>query len=638
MNKHSIILSAHFLRRINFIHTDILLVFMTVFAVLPVNTSAYGQTDDAIVRRFVFAQQIEKQGYPEEALAIYKEIYSLHPDNQTYFFKVRRTLENLKRYEEWLEYLAVAIQANPRNKNLLGERARAFFLSGKEGEAKQDWTQIIELNPGDESSYRFVSQLQQGSRLYDEAVGTLHLGRENLGDPEAFASELANIYFYRQEYINASLEYITMVTVNPAFLTIAEQRINSFPADSSVVAAVTYELESVSEDSLNGPLFRKLLSGYYIKNKEYRKALDSYITLDSVLASEGTQILNYADQVFAVGAYSYSEEAYSHFRDLYPDSDQNGRAHFGVARSIENAALDEHSPADQEFSTNKHIRKRDLQEALDEYSSITQLFPNTKHALDAFYRIGDISFHYFFDVDRAIEAYNSARKISPQSETGLKATINIGDCYLASGDRKQATFYYALLNHAQENMIELKNAADFKTIQTDYYGSETENVLKRLENLFDKTSRTSDLSNDILDLILIIEDNKDGDSSAFRSYTQAEFLLKQRKFSEAELLLQEIISESSSFAIADDSVYKIAEIQRSMGRYDESLNTLHEFQNLFPDSPLSERVSISIAELYSTRLEQPILALSEYESFLLRYTNSIYLDSVRKHIRNLRDQ
>ncbi len=634
--KTNSISSSETFRRFSFAFRNRLPIFLSILLFLAIPVSTSGQTDDALNRKFMFGQQLEKQGYLEEALSVYKQIYSSQLTNQTYFFKVRSLLEKLKKYDEWLQYLEYGLRQDSNNITLIGEQARAHFLSGLEDEAKQDWMSIIALDPTKETNYRLVSQLQQQLRLYGEAVATLQLGRKRLGNPKAFASDLAGIYFYRQEYKNAAQEYITMVTINPGYLKIAEQRINGFPTDSAVVEDVTGELESVVSDSLYGPLFRKLLSSFYIKNREFQKAFDSYITLDSLLSSEGEQIVLFADQALAAGSYSISEKAYTYILERIPKSENPGRAQIGIARSVEQRALRNRGAQDYLFNSEKD--KKGLQQALDEYQTVTETFPGTHYVLEAYYRMGDINYHHVFDIDRAIAAYESARALSPQSETALKATITIGDCYIASGDTAQAARFYTMLNTAGENHTELKLLAEFKLILIMYYKGDIETVQHGLEDLFSRTPRNSDLSNDILDLILFIEENLEQDTQAFRRYIRSEFLMQQRKLSEAEYLLRENTGASQPAAVADDTWYKIAEIQETMGHYERSVATLRELVENFPESSLLEKTSIRIAQLFDEKLDDPHSALSEYERFLLIHSNSIYLDMVRERIRELREQ
>ena len=219
--------------------------FILLFFLSFTVSSLQAQIDKEISQKSILAQQLERQGDLEKALILYKELYALQPENNVYQSRIRRILENLKKYEEWTGYIEEALKKQGEDISLLSERARAYYLLGNENEARKTWDTIIQLSPDSEYNYRTVSQFQQGFRLYDDAINTLLLGRENIKKPMVFANELSTLYQIRQDFRLAAKEYLNMVMVNAGYFNIVEQVINSFPPDSDVVAVVTDELEKV---------------------------------------------------------------------------------------------------------------------------------------------------------------------------------------------------------------------------------------------------------------------------------------------------------------------------------------------------------------------------------------------------------
>jgi len=601
------------------------------FAVSP----AQAQIDKEISQKHILAQQLERQGDLEKALIIYKELYALQPANNVYQSKIRRILENLKKYEEWIGYIDEALQKRSKDINLLGERARAYYHWGNKDEARKTWDIIIQLSPNSEYNYRMVSQFQQGLRLYDYAINTLLIGREKVKNPKVFANELATLYQIRQDFRLATKEFLNMVMVNAGYFKMVEQLINSFPPDSDVVAVVTEELEKVAADSLNNANFRRLLSGFYIKNREYRKAFASYGVLDSMLQASGAQILGYADQIFQIGEYDYAVQAYTHYLQKYPDSKNAGRARFGLAQSLEKSVFDEKYINAIGDSLQMYYRNQNQKRALDEYETVINIYKNTTWEIEAYYRIGEIKYRRLFDLDGAIQAYETVIELSPQSNWGLDATLNIGDCYISKGDIEKAAEYYAMLENAGGKFPSIKLRAQYKLLLNEYYAGNFSDVRKSLEEFLAKTPKNNDLSNDILALILFLDENLTGDVEPIRHYVKTELLIRQGKLSEAEALLKENIGTIGSHPIADDMVFKAAHLQNEMGRYEESIATMRQLIDQFPKSPLLERAYIAIAELYEEKLHNTELAIAEYEKFLRRFGNSIYLDEVRERLRKL---
>lgn len=609
----------------------VILLILLSFGVSP----AEAQTNKEISQKHILAQQLERQGDLEKALILYKEIYALQPENNVYQSKIRQILENLKKYEEWIAYIDEALQKRSEDINLLGERARAYFLWGNEGEARKTWDTIIQLNPSNEYNYRIVSQFQQGLRFYDDAVNTLLLGREKIKKSKIFANELATLYRIRQDFSLATKEYLNMVMVNAGNFKIVEQIINSFPPDSDVVAVVTDELEKVVADSLNNANFRRLLSGFYIKNREYRKAFDSYGILDSILQANGVQILGYANQIFQIGEYDYAVQAYTNYLQKYPDSKNAGRAQFGLAQSLEQSGFSEKYVNVIGDSLQMYYRNQNQKRALNEYETVTNIYKNTPWEIEAYYRIGEIKYHRLFDLDGAIKAYETVIELSPQSNLGWDATLNIGDCYISKGNIEKAAEYYAMLENADEKFASTKLRARYKLLLNEYYAGNFSDFRESLEEFLANTPKNNELSNDILTLVLFLDENLAEDVEPLRQYVKTEMLIRRGKLSEAEALLKENIGTIGSHPIADDMVFKAANLQNEMGRYKESIVTMRQLVDQYPKSPHLERAHIAIAEIYEEKLLNTELAIAEYEKFLRRFGNSIYLDEVRERLRKL---
>ena len=68
----TIIISSETFRRVSFTSVNQLTIFLSILLFLTAPLTASGQIDDALNRKFAFGQQLEKQGYLEEALSISK--------------------------------------------------------------------------------------------------------------------------------------------------------------------------------------------------------------------------------------------------------------------------------------------------------------------------------------------------------------------------------------------------------------------------------------------------------------------------------------------------------------------------------------------------------------------------------------
>jgi tetratricopeptide (TPR) repeat protein len=586
----------------------------------------YTQNQVEINQKYLQAQQFEMQGEFEEALALYKEIYRIQPDNPNYFFKVRLMLENLKQYKEWITCIDDGLKRRPKDISLVGERARALYLMGEESEAKKTLDSIIAEDPQSEDVYRIVMQIQQILRDYDGATATLLLGRKNLKNTKIFASELGNLYQIRQEYKSAVLEYLNLASTNPAYFPIAEQMIYNFPSDSDVIADITDALEQFTPDSKNNVNFCSLLSGFYTRNCQYQKAFESYILLDSLSRTNGGYVMSYADQVYYSGAYYFAIAGYRYVIEHFPMSPILGNAQFGLARSYEAAS----ETAQDENSQSL------LAQAIAEYTDISRIYKETPWEFEAFYRIGSIKFRRQFDIDGAITAYETVRTRSPQTMIRWESVIALGDCYRAQGNLEKSVSYYSEVETAPGQFEPLKQKARFNLLRNTYYSGDFSTIQQKLNSFLVQISTSSELCNDILAFALFLDQNITQDNEPLKQYAHSELLIEQHKLSEAEAFLRQTAAKNPDHPIADDVLYKIAEILKDMGRYSESIETYTALLQRYPSSLLGERALIAIGTLYEGPLHQSDAAIKEYEKFLQQYPNSIFIDMVRNQIRKLK--
>ncbi|MFC1562136.1 tetratricopeptide repeat protein [candidate division KSB1 bacterium] len=594
------------------------------------------QTAISNEQKLKLAQAFERQGEYERAMEFYKELYQSQPNNAVYGNYYARMLENMKMYEEWIALLDTMILHTMSRPNLMAEKGRALYLWDHEQQAYDIWEEVIQLDPKNSNNYRTVASVQYRVRLYEDAIQTYLRCREELNQPNLYANELANLYSYRRNFGKSTEEWLNWVSIDKRYFAMAERAINGFPPDSAVVAQVTAALERIVADSSNNADFRRLLSGYYIKNNEYEKAFESYKILDYMTRATGNQILAYANQVYQVGRPVFAIDAYTYFIETYPNSKNLAQALLGRARAYERSGFEQRTaPSD---SAEAALRTQHRKRAIEEYSEISKSSGNASAVLESFYRTGEIRFHHLFDIDGAIEAYTMARNISPGSERAWEATLKTGDCFLAKGDMGEAAQYYMMIRASRGPAPELKTQAAYKLLLNDYYLGNFERLREQLEILLASTPSAADLHNDLISLSMFLESNMTGDTEQVKAFAEIEFLIRQNKLHEALAALQSLSAVIEGHPIADDALFLTGEIYVGLEQYDRAVTTYRLLEELYPTSARAEQAYMKIGQIYEEMLQDHIQASAAYESFLRKFSNSIYLDDVRIKLRRLQQK
>ena len=138
-----------------------------------------------------------------------------------------------------------------------------------------------------------------------------------------------------------------------------------------------------------------------------------------------------------------------------------------------------------------------------------------------------------------------------------------------------------------------------------------------------------------MDEILFLDENLNDDIEPVLNFAKMELLIRQKKLSEAESLLQSGLSTLESHPIADDFQFKIAEIQRDFGRYDESIESYQILISLYPTSSLAEKSFLAVGNIYADNLKDYDRAIARFSLFLLEFPQSTKLGEIREKIRAL---
>ncbi len=145
----------------------------------------FAQTND-INNRFRLAQSYEQGGDFENAVKLYKELLVVDPSNYMIFDGLRRSLLQLKRYDEVIGLIQQRLTSTPQDINLLCLLGSAQYQSGKEKEAYTSWDRAIAADRTNANIYRLVANSLLENRLLEKAAELYRRGRKETGDPNLF--------------------------------------------------------------------------------------------------------------------------------------------------------------------------------------------------------------------------------------------------------------------------------------------------------------------------------------------------------------------------------------------------------------------------------------------------------------------
>ncbi len=575
----------------------------------------------------------------DAAISIYKDVINKNPNS----FQAIRNLKNIykksQRYEEGINFLQYYLDRNPKDIQLNIELGEFYFLNENIDKAKETWSNGLLIFNKNKSYYRILLSTYDKYSLEKEIFDMVEKARKNFGE-SFLAQELGNYYQRRKEYKKAINEYILTLLSNPGRGSTVSRKILMMSDDSEAKNIIEIKLLEISDNYPN--VLLPTLADHYFKHKEYLNSFNTYVKWADRGFFDPKKWLDFANNLRAESAYLLSVNAYKYALKQNLKSHQYGEALLGLAKTFE----DQISPIktkdlipyfygeniffDDPFQIFSKISPDNLQSSIDMYDSILVTIPESSLIIEAQFRLAEIQYRIIEDFDKASVLYINALSKNPPMKLKKNIILRIADVLLAKGEHKNSiTFLDSVYNIYQTQ--EIKN----KLVEVHLFSGNPDTALSIINETFSLITPVNSSFNDLMEIRDIINyyynDVDDPAKKAFKQFLKAEYLLKQRKISEASQLLNHTIDDNSTLKIIPLISLRRAILLLKMKKFDQALNQIVSIEN----SSLGDKSIIMAGQIYEQIYNDNEKAMEYYMRIINNYTNSIYFEPVRYHIRML---
>ena len=184
----------------------------------------------------------------------------------------------------------------------------------------------------------------------------------------------------------------------------------------------------------------------------------------------------------------------------------------------------------------------------------------------------------------------------------------------------------------------LGHEAKFRNARISYFAGDFDWAQSQLDALKASTSKL--ISNDAIDLSLLITDNYAMDTlvEPMWLYAQADLLASQHRYDDARFKLDSLVTTWPGHALEDEVLMQLAEMALSENRVDTAMTFLQEIVDLHFDDIVADDALFKLAQLHDERLNNPEVALPLYEQLLFEFPGSLYAVEARRRFRLLRGE
>ncbi len=578
----------------------------------------FGRSAADLNRRIEQARTLERLRQYDRAVVLFERILQEAPDNSSALNGVLRLYFRLEAYDKAIPLLETHIRQSPDNVRFRTRLAEALFGSGRDGEAEEQIRILLDLFPQDKAAVHQIAFLHMDRQANDRAIQTYLSGRDRLGEPDAFAFNLASLYTSEFDIPGAVSEYVRWLVASPNQQNVVSDRIDQLTLMGSQELVEEALREAVTEHRGSKDA-RNLLGGFFLRYDKPGEALAEYREADRLDGSSGEYLVRFAEWALREGHTQDAIDTYQELVRQTASDTMRAEASTGLARAYQEAGS--------------------MDQAAGTYRTVIAQYPETRFREEATVRLAGLYLAHYQDARQALEMYRSLLDHAPATEFRGQAMFGIAESFVVLGSLEDAL--------AQYNRI-LEPGAGFREDETQararFHLGELALFQGRLDEALERFHESADrypdspYANDALEWTILIGEGRQGGDPSFANYIQSVLMRRQFRDREALEACKRYVEENTESLIVDTVILDIGMILDRTGKPYQAVAALRDLIERHPDSRRVVTARWRIAEIFERKIGDIPQALTEYETLLASHPNHFNNDAARRKIRELTER
>jgi len=570
------------------------------------------------------AYQYYVNGDYDKAIVIYEEINTKLLSINVYspYFI---SLCNLDRFSEAEKLAKKFYSKYPHRLNYLADIIVAQFKQGYEKKSNYTLKKLYKKITGQNSQTIQVANRFQSFNMYQLAL-EIYNKSQLINSNFQYDLQKAQLYALLGEeelMINQYFDFLLRMPNQKKIIFTNIQRFldNNGIKNENNYLLVKKALLKIIKSYPQRTDFNEMLIWLFMQNKQYKSALSQVMSLDRRTNNSLNSIYDIGETFLDLGRYNLAIEAFEYIiekgfdSNLYIDSQINKL--YALTNSMEDKTKD------MKFINDKYIEVID-EVGKNRYSIL--LLSNYAH------------FKAFFlnDLQSAIVILEEAMNITIIDRLDLaECKIQYADIMLLSGNIWDALLFYSQVEKDfKEHPIGHK--AKFKRAKIAYYQGDFTWAQAQLDVLKSSTSKL--ISNDAMELSLLITDNYDLDTIdiPMMQFAKADLLFFQKKYDISLSTYDSILESFKGHDLSDEIYYRKYKIYLENNNLEMCIKMLELIIEEYSYEILIDDALFDLAKIYDDRLNDDEKASKFYQELILNYQGSIFVSESRERFRVLR--
>ena len=599
------------------------LLFLTAFFLFHETVYCQPATDQQLAVHYYQAGDFEK------AAMYYEKLYDKQKSDFYYNYYLRCLIE-LKDYKEAEKLIRKQQKRNSGNVGYYVDLGEVYKAQGDENKARKEYDNAIKELDG--RNFQMVVTLGatfRDKKEYDLALAVYEKGEKFSGQPSGFRQYKAEIYGLKGDYAGMYGEYLAMLDDNAGNINYVQnllsQMVDFSQPDHERVEVLRQEILKRIQKNPNNDSYNDLLIWFFQQKGDFIAAFNQVRALDKRNKENGYRMYEFGLTCKSNENYDLAVKAFEY---IITEKGANGEHYYNAKIELADVLFKKIVSRGIYEETDLKLLETIYEETLAE----TGKNSSTAHAMRSLARLRAF---YLHDIDGAVELLNELL-VMPGVNQVLEAEIKmeLGDALMIRGDIWDASLYYSQVEKAYKH-DPIGHEAKFRNAKISFYTGDFSWAQAQLNVL--KTSTSKLISNDAMHLSLLITDNMGMDSvpDAMKLYAEADLLVFQNKFDEAETKLDSLTKKFPWHSLQDEMYFLRYQIAMKERNYEKAMKHLTTIIELHGRDILGDDAVFKAAELEHYYFKNEEKATELYKKLLFDYPGSLYIVEARKRYRTL---
>ena len=187
---------------------------MRLFFLCVLILCGYSQSRDQSYK-LNYANSLFRAGKTEQALGLYKELYTTNTMNSVYYNGYKDALIKLGRYAEAIKVIEFRKLRSGQNIQVYNDLATAYFHAGDLKKAFSIWDEAVSFPKNQHYHFQQIANAMLRIRVYDKAIEVYTYAQKKLNNHSLFVFDIARFYQYRMSYDKSFIQYIKALKTEP---------------------------------------------------------------------------------------------------------------------------------------------------------------------------------------------------------------------------------------------------------------------------------------------------------------------------------------------------------------------------------------------------------------------------------------